>query len=275
MSPLSALSFGVYNDNFPPSLPRLMPTDDNGFTNDIRLEGALGDGDVTYPFHLQDRMIIGRESFLEPGPRRWDEGTADAGVARNLDLGGADIYMSARAGLAVGGNLGGAVLQDFIHRDIAQHGRSLDGTNPSEIYPPGTKLPVFYGGPLKFGAIAGGSIDASVKIGPFRPHTVVDVQVAPFATGISQAKVSEGLETIIAFSSFKISFRGDLELVRMATNDSGLSMPGAYVTDHAYVDARLLATAQFGRFGIGWDMRINEGGAGYPVSGFSLRYSTR
>lgn len=225
------------------------PTDDNGFTNDLELNGILD----LYGHHLaldsRHRMITERH-----GPHRTDEVQVLLGDRFEQARGALLLYVTPDAGLALSGNYGGAVLQNSFHTLPFIKGRRI-----------GDGLQTSYAG-SRAGLVVGGEAGAVWQVHPMLAfHGALAAELAIGETG--RHFLLGTAEAIFTLPYWRVrpSVAAGLTTGAYASADTSLAMRGGYVFNRMVVLPHFRACVQVGPFVAGWDVRLNEGGSGTPT----------
>jgi hypothetical protein len=221
------------------------PIDDSGFTNDLRLRAQRHDGERSFGATILHRMITERG-----GPRRWDQLDVLATGERRFP----HVTGAVRLGPSFGGNLGGRALQNAWH--------SATGSGPTLSQ----GLQHRYAFPRQATILAGARVEAALGSPSEQFYAVVDGQVPVLpSAGVGFLDLAAGGRVTQETSKVDLSGAVELALTRYASDDPGLTLPGAHRPGAWHVEWRISLAAAWSRYRVMYQYRGGEGGSGEPI----------
>ena len=216
------------------------------------------------------------------GHTRWDQVNCDARYDRRVDKGAARFCFGGGVGLAFGGDAGGADVQNWAHtKSGIMTGQSLYDPDPDK------RLQSIYDGKSRFGWTVGAEGAASLDLvkalfgsGKHLPEFDTGLgaqfQVAPGATGLSYAVLSQNNQLVLVLGPFKPTISYSFNLQRFGSNDPGLAGPGGYNIKSWSVNHKLGIGLAIGRkhgFSIKMNIETNRGGSKQGVGTISVGFN--
>lgn len=231
----------IDNDAFTDVVP---PLDDQGFTNDLALEIHRSDADLAIGGSIFHRMITANDASR----RRWDQLDLRATLGWQWRPA---VELVAWLGPSFGGNLGGLAIQDTWHR--------WSGTGPTVD----EGLQNVYPGDRRVGVIAGGRARGSVG-GDVAAYGDAAGQLALGATGVTLLGLTGGARARHRWGGTTVGAHAELAVTRYHVGDPYLALPDGYGAGWQ-LEWRVGVDVRFGRYGVSYEYRANEGGSGEPI----------
>jgi hypothetical protein len=248
------LRFAIRNDTFTGLIP---PFDDLGFTNDLELAFWRPYRGVLIGGRWLDRLVTEGYGAFFPGDRRQDlveiVGTIEKTWGEPLLH---SLTLTGRAGSVTTGNWGGRYYQNAFHT-LCRCGNTLD-EGLAHRYPEDRA----------YGALAGARVVASEGVDHAQAYAALDGQ-ASIGTGVTWVDAAIGGRVRTRIRCTELGAHAEIAAMRFHVLSDALAIPDGYGAGWQ-LGWRVGIHVAWGRIGIEYEYRANEGGSGEPIGMFAL-----